>query len=52
MEDAAVLAKCIERIDAHHAEAALRRYEQSRKPGASRCRKGSRRNASCTICRP
>jgi salicylate hydroxylase len=41
IEDAAVLAKCLERADAG---AALQRYEQTRKPRASRCQDGSRRN--------
>jgi salicylate hydroxylase len=44
IEDAAVLAKCLEQADAHDADAALRRYEQTRKPRASRCQEGSRRN--------
>jgi salicylate hydroxylase len=44
IEDAAVLAKCLER-DAQNVDAALRRYEQTRKPRASRCQEGSRRNA-------
>jgi salicylate hydroxylase len=44
IEDAAVLAKCLEQADAHDAEAALQRYEQTRKPRASRCQEGSRRN--------
>jgi hypothetical protein len=42
--DAAVLAKCLEQADAHDADAALRRYEQTRKPRASRYQEGSRRN--------
>jgi salicylate hydroxylase len=45
IEDAAVLAKCLEPADAHEAKAALRRYEEIRKPRASRCQEGSRRNA-------
>jgi salicylate hydroxylase len=45
IEDAAVLAKCLERGDAHDPGAALRRYEQSRKPRASQCQEGSRHNA-------
>ncbi len=45
IEDAAVLAKCLERANAHDPGAALRRYEQTRKPRASRCQEGSRRNA-------
>ena len=44
IEDAAVLAKCLERADVHDAGAALQRYEQTRKPRASRCQEGSRRN--------
>jgi len=44
IEDAAVLAKCLERADVHHAGAALQRYEQTRKSRASRCQEGSRRN--------
>ena len=44
IEDAAVLAKCLERADVHAASAALQRYEQTRKPRASRCQEGSRRN--------
>jgi 2-polyprenyl-6-methoxyphenol hydroxylase-like FAD-dependent oxidoreductase len=45
IEDAAVLAKCLELADAHDVTAALQRYEQTRKPRASRCQEGSRRNA-------
>jgi salicylate hydroxylase len=45
IEDAAVLAKCLERADSHDVGAALRRYEETRKPRASRCQEGSRRNA-------
>ncbi len=44
IEDAAVLAKCLERADARDPTAALQRYEQTRKPRASRCQEGSRRN--------
>jgi salicylate hydroxylase len=44
IEDAAVLAKCLERADAHDVGAALSRYEQTRKPRASQCQEGSRRN--------
>jgi salicylate hydroxylase len=44
IEDAAVLAKCLEHADAHDVDAALLRYEQTRKPRASRCQEGSRRN--------
>lgn len=43
IEDAAVLAKCVE-AEAHELAAALRRYEQTRKPRATRCQDGSRRN--------
>jgi salicylate hydroxylase len=45
IEDAAVLAKCLERADAHDPGAALRRYELTRQPRASQCQEGSRRNA-------
>ena len=45
IEDAAVLARCLELADAHDVSAALQRYEQTRKPRASRCQEGSRRNA-------
>jgi salicylate hydroxylase len=45
IEDAAVLAKCLERSDANEVGAALSRYEQTRKPRASRCQEGSRHNA-------
>jgi salicylate hydroxylase len=44
IEDAAVLARCLERSDASNAGAALSRYEQTRKPRTSRCQEGSRRN--------
>ena len=44
IEDAAVLAKCLERANANDADGALLRYEQTRKPRASRCQEGSRRN--------
>ncbi len=44
IEDAAVLAKCLER-DAQNLAHALHRYEEIRKPRASRCQEGSRRNA-------
>jgi salicylate hydroxylase len=44
IEDAAVLAKCLELGDARAPGAALQRYEQTRKPRASRCQEGSRRN--------
>ncbi len=43
IEDAAVLAKCLQK-NSHDVEAALRRYEETRKPRASRCQEGSRRN--------
>jgi len=45
IEDAAVLAKCLELADTRDVGAALQRYEQTRKPRASRCQEGSRRNA-------
>jgi len=45
IEDAAVLAKCLQGADAHDVGAALVRYEQTRKPRASQCQEGSRRNA-------
>jgi salicylate hydroxylase len=44
IEDAAVLAKCLERADVRDVGAALRRYEEIRKPRASRCQAGSRSN--------
>jgi salicylate hydroxylase len=45
IEDAAVLAKCLERADASYdVSAALRRYEEIRRPRASRCQAGSRAN--------
>jgi salicylate hydroxylase len=44
IEDAAVLAKCLEQADAHAVATELQRYEQTRKPRASRCQEGSRRN--------
>jgi salicylate hydroxylase len=44
IEDAAVLAKCLERGGAHDVDAALLRYEQTRKPRTSQCQEGSRRN--------
>ena len=44
IEDAAVLAKCLERADRHALAPALRRYEDTRKPRATRCQEGSRRN--------
>jgi salicylate hydroxylase len=45
IEDAAVLAKCLERAEPHEVNGALHRYEETRKPRASRCQEGSRRNA-------
>ena len=44
IEDAAVLAKCLERDGRGDLALALRRYEQTRKPRATRCQEGSRRN--------
>ena len=44
IEDAAVLAKCLEWANANDAGSALLRYEQTRKPRTSRCQEGSRRN--------
>ncbi|MBV8358228.1 MAG: FAD-dependent monooxygenase [Deltaproteobacteria bacterium] len=44
IEDAAVLAKCLERAGRHDLAPALRRYEEMRKPRATRCQEGSRRN--------
>jgi salicylate hydroxylase len=44
IEDAAVLAKCLEHADVRKVEPALLRYEQTRKPRTSRCQEGSRRN--------
>jgi salicylate hydroxylase len=44
IEDGALLAKCLESADARDVDAALLRYEQTRKPRASRCQEGSRRN--------
>jgi salicylate hydroxylase len=45
IEDAAVLAKCLKRIGADNdMSAALRRYEELRRPRASRCQVGSRAN--------
>jgi salicylate hydroxylase len=43
IEDAAVLAKCLEPAD--DVEDALNRYEQTRRPRASRCQEGARRRA-------
>jgi salicylate hydroxylase len=45
IEDGAVLAKCLEHADPRDVSAALSRYEQTRKPRASRCQEGSRHNA-------
>jgi salicylate hydroxylase len=42
IEDAAVLAKCLALVG--DVQAALDRYEQTRKPRAARCQEGSRRN--------
>jgi len=44
IEDSAVLAKCLELADRHDLAPALRRYEETRKPRATRCQEGSRRN--------
>jgi salicylate hydroxylase len=44
IEDAAVLAKCLEQATRHDLSPALRRYEETRKPRATRCQQGSRRN--------
>jgi 2-polyprenyl-6-methoxyphenol hydroxylase-like FAD-dependent oxidoreductase len=44
IEDAAVLARCLELTGPHELATALRRYEESRKPRATRCQEGSRRN--------
>jgi salicylate hydroxylase len=44
IEDAAVLAKCLEQADPRDVGAALRRYEEIRRPRAARCQEGSRRN--------
>jgi salicylate hydroxylase len=46
IEDAAVLAKWLERADSHDLAPALRSYEQMRKPRATRCQEGSRRNGA------
>lgn len=46
IEDAAVLAKCLEQTDKRETGAALERYEQTRKPRTSRCQEGSRRNGT------
>jgi salicylate hydroxylase len=44
IEDAAVLAQCLARSAPHDPAPALRRYEETRKPRATRCQEGSRRN--------
>jgi salicylate hydroxylase len=44
IEDAAVLARCIAHMP--DLSAVLRRYEETRKPRASRCQDGSRRNGA------
>lgn len=44
IEDAAVLAKCLERADWRDVGGALERYEERRRPRATRCQEGSRRN--------
>ncbi|HJU29496.1 MAG TPA: FAD-dependent monooxygenase, partial [Candidatus Binataceae bacterium] len=44
IEDAAVLAKCLARADGGAVGAALRRYEETRRPRATRCQEGSRLN--------
>jgi salicylate hydroxylase len=45
IEDAAVLAKCLKQVDApFEVTAAMRRYEELRKPRAARCQAGSRAN--------
>ena len=44
IEDAAVLARCLERDDTRDLARTLRRYEETRKPRATRCQDGSRRN--------
>jgi salicylate hydroxylase len=44
IEDAAVLAGCLEQAGVHELSAALRRYEETRRPRATRCQEGSRRN--------
>lgn len=46
IEDAAVLAKCLEQTDKRETCAALERYEQTRKTRTSRCQEGSRRNGT------
>jgi salicylate hydroxylase len=44
IEDAAVLAKCLERAEVRDVGAALQHYEEIRRPRASRCQAGSRSN--------
>jgi len=44
IEDAAVLARCLERASRHELVPSLRRYEETRKPRTTRCQEGSRRN--------
>jgi salicylate hydroxylase len=44
IEDAAVLARCLEQAGQHGLPAALDRYEYMRKPRATRCQEGSRLN--------
>jgi salicylate hydroxylase len=46
IEDAAVLAKCLAQADPQELGPALRRYEEIRKPRATRCQEGSRRNGA------
>ncbi|HTW87699.1 MAG TPA: FAD-dependent monooxygenase [Candidatus Binataceae bacterium] len=44
IEDAVILARCLERADTAGVNAALLRYEAIRKPRATRCQEGSRSN--------
>jgi salicylate hydroxylase len=44
IEDAVILARCLERADSAGVNAALIRYEELRKPRATRCQEGSRSN--------
>jgi len=44
IEDAAVLARCLERVGIRRVVAALERYEERRRPRATRCQEGSRGN--------
>jgi len=44
IEDAVILARCLERADSSAINAALLRYEAIRKPRATRCQEGSRSN--------